>query len=441
MQAQQTTEAQLEAANKKLSQLEAELATSQRQIARLLELIAKQQDRADLQQSSIVRLDRTLMELLTGRTWRTLRSLGELAKKISGSGKVGGAPEVDVASNKASYLAWIQDFERPADELIELKLPSLQNRPLFSIVMPVFNTVPAELSAAIESVLAQSYANWELCIADDASTGAHIRPLLESFAQRDSRIKVTFQAERGGISKTANAAWQIASGDFVAFLDHDDTLAPHALAYLCETLDRSPDADLIYSDEDKLDARGRRFDPFFKPDWSPDLLLSENYICHLLVLRQDLARKVGGFDADCDGSQDYDLILRATERAAKIEHVPKVLYHWRAGAESTASGLSNKQYALDAAQQALKNYCDRSGKQMRVEPHKIAGRWRMRYPIPAGSRVSIIIASGGEDGRAANESHQPLWKNNLLGIRGGGDRQFKGQFDRKAGPRFSFRTR
>ncbi len=396
MHAQQTTEAQLEAANKKLSQLEAELATSQRQIARLLELIAKQQDRADLQQSSIVRLDRTLMEMLTGRTWRTLRSFGELAKKITRSGTVGGAPAVDSGSSKASYLAWIQDFERPADELIELKLPSLQNRPLFSIVMPVFNTVPAELSAAIESVLAQSYGNWELCVADDASTSAHIRPLLESFAQRDSRIKVTFQPERGGISKTANAAWQIASGDFVAFLDHDDTLAPHALAYLCETLDRSPGADLIYSDEDKLDAKGRRFDPFFKPDWSPDLLLSENYICHLLVVRQDLVRNVGGFDADCDGSQDYDLILRATERAAKIEHVPKVLYHWRAGAESTASGLSNKQYALDAAQQALKNYCQRSGKQMRVEPHKIAGRWRMRYAIPAGSRVSIIIASGGK---------------------------------------------
>lgn len=395
MQREETIEAQLERANQRLGQLEAELATSQRQIVRLLELIAKQQDRSDLQQSSISRLDRTLMELLTGRTWRTLRALGEFAKKVVPS-RLATATITEEIDRKASYLAWIQDFERPADELIELKLPSLESRPLFSIVMPVFNTKPDELTAAIESVLTQSYANWELCIADDASTNGEIRPLLEMAARRDARIKVSFRAERGGISKAANAAWQMAAGDFVAFLDHDDTLAPHALAYICEALDRSPDADFIYSDEDKLDQKGRRFDPFFKPDWSPDLLLSENYICHLLVLRQDLVRKIGGFHSDCDGSQDYDLILRATEQAAKIEHVPKVLYHWRAGAESTASGLSKKQYAVDAAQRALQQHCERAGKQMRVEPHRIAGRWRMRYGIPAASRVSIIIGSGGK---------------------------------------------
>lgn len=396
MEGQQTTEAQLAAANKKLARLEAELAISQQQIVRLLELIAKQQDRSDLQQSSIARLDRTLMEILTGRTWRTLRSIGELAKKIAPSGSGSRASSVDSRSSKASYLAWIQDFERPADELIELKLPSLQSRPTFSIIMPVFNTASVELTAAIESVLGQSYTNWELCIADDASPNPEIRPLLETFAQRDARIKLTFQNERGGISKAANAAWQMASGDFIAFVDHDDTLAPHALAYVCETLDRSPEADLIYSDEDKLDSKGRRFDPFFKPDWSPDLLLSENYICHLLILRQDLVQKIGGFHSDCDGSQDYDLILRATEHAKKIEHISKVLYHWRAGAESTASGLSNKRYALDAALQALQQHCERSGRQMKVEPHKIVGRWRMRYAISAESRVSIIIASGGK---------------------------------------------
>ncbi len=396
MDRQHNTEAQLEAARKRLSQLEAALATSQQQIVRLLNLIAKQQDRSDLQQSSIARLDRTLMELLTGRTWRALRSVGEFAKKIAPARSGGGASHTNSHGDKASYLAWIQDFERPTDELMELKLPSLENRPLISIVMPVFNTAPAELTAAIESVLAQSYKHWELCIADDASPSPDIRPLLERFAQTDARIKLTFQAERGGISKTANAAWQLTAGRYVAFLDHDDTLAPHALAYVCETLDRSPEADLIYSDEDKLDAKGRRFDPFFKPDWSPDLLLSENYICHLLILRQDLVQKIGSFHSDCDGSQDYDLILRATEHAAQIEHIPKVLYHWRAGAESTASNLSNKQYTLHAAQQALERYCERSGKQMRVEPNQIAGRWRMRYVVPPESRVSIIIASGGK---------------------------------------------
>src|SRR5581483_10071692 len=146
------------------------------------------------------------------------------------------------------------------------------------------------------------------------------RQILERFAQQDSRIRVAFQNERGGISKACNNALQMASGDYVAFLDHDDTLAPHALAYVCETLNRCPDAELIYSDEDKIDRKGKRFDPFFKPDWSPDLLLSENYICHLLVMRQDLIQKIGTFHSDCDGSQDYDLILRAAEHARRIEH-------------------------------------------------------------------------------------------------------------------------
>ncbi len=392
-----TPEAQQDATNKRIFQLEGELAASQKRIIKILELLAKQQSQIDLQQSSIARLDYTLMQILTGRTWRTLRSIGELAKKISPSRpRAGVAQPLAATPGQDPYLIWIQDFERPEDELTALKVNSLKSKPGISIIMPVFNTEPAELTAAIQSVLHQSYANWELCIADDASSKPEIRPLLERFAHEDARIKLTFPSERGGISKTANAAWQMASGDYVAFLDHDDTLAPHALAYVVQTLDRSPEADLIYSDEDKLDAKGKRFDPFFKPDWSPDLLLSENYICHLLVLRQDLVRKIGTFHSDCDGSQDYDLILRATEHARKIEHIPKVLYHWRAGTASTASGLQNKQYALDAAQAALTAHCERSGKQMTVETGSILGRWRMRYAIPPGTGVSIIIASGGK---------------------------------------------
>ena len=152
----------------------------------------------------------------------------------------------------------------------------------------------------------------------------------------------------------------------------------------------------MYSDEDKIDERGSRFDPFFKPDWSPDLVLSENYVCHMLVLRRDLAEKVGGFNPAFDGSQDYDLILRASEQASRIHHIPKVLYHWRAGALSTARGVENKSYATDAAHRALQDYCDRTRSGGRVEQGKIAGRFRVRYPIAAGTRVSIIIAAGGK---------------------------------------------
>jgi GT2 family glycosyltransferase len=187
----------------------------------------------------------------------------------------------------------------------------------------------------------------------------------------------------------------LAAGEYVCFLDHDDTLAPHALAYVCEALNQNPTADLLYSDEDKIDVRDRRFEPFFKPDWSPDLLLSENYLCHLLILRRDLAAKIGAFNPAFDGSQDYDLILRAAEQASHIAHIPKVLYHWRAGAVSTASAIENKHYSLDAIRNALDRHCDRVAGCAGVEPGSIAGRWRIRYPIPEGTRVSIVIAAGG----------------------------------------------
>ena len=273
---------------------------------------------------------------------------------------------------------------------------SLKICPLVSIIMPVFNTDEAELTAAIQSVLDQSYERWELCIADDCSTRPEPRRILEHFASLDGRIKLTFRAEQGGISRACNTAWRMASGEYTAFLDHDDTLAPHALAYVCEALERYPDADLIYSDEDKIDRKGQRYEPFFKPDWSPDLLLSENYICHLLVLKQNLARGIGGFNSDCDGSQDYDLILKATDQAKRILHIPRVLYHWRAGVASTATSITNKQYALDAAQRALQSYCASKNSAVQVQGGVVPGRWRVRYPISGDARVSIIIASGGK---------------------------------------------
>jgi GT2 family glycosyltransferase len=297
--------------------------------------------------------------------------------------------EIDHEKGFASaYDRWIHEFENPDNDLIQLKLKSFAEQPLISIIMPVYNSVLGELTAAIESVLRQSCDRWELCIADDCSDRGEVREILSGFAAQDSRIRVTYRQERGGISRASNTAWETATGDYVCFLDHDDTLAPHALAYVCEALSQNSGADLLYSDEDKIGAQGQRLDPFFKPDWSPDLLRSENYLCHLLVIAQDLTRKTGLLDPAFDGSQDYDLILRATEQARRIVHIPKILYHWRAGAASTASSIDNKQYALDAAKRALE-------RRHRVEPGLVTGRWRVRYPIPEGSRVSIIIASGG----------------------------------------------
>lgn len=297
----------------------------------------------------------------------------------------------------SDYDRWIHQFEKPDEAMLTLRLGMLKVAPSFSILMAVYNTEASELQEAIDSVLAQSYSNWELCIADDGSAKPHVREILDNAQGKDSRIKVVYREKQGGISAACNTAWENARGDYITFLDHDDTLSPHALAHVVQQLDSDRDADLIYSDEDKLNSRGRRVEPFFKPKWSPDLLLSENYLCHLLVLHSDLAKKVGGFRSDCDGSQDYDLVLHATAAAKKIVHIPRVLYHWRAGEASTAATIENKSYAVKAAQRALERFCAEKEPACRVEETAIVGRWRVRYSIPEGTTVSIIIASGGKE--------------------------------------------
>jgi len=508
MDQQGADEAQLEAANQSIRKLQFELEAADRRLAKALDLLQKHESRLSAHDASIARLDRILMEMLTGRVWRTLTATGRLAKRllpvpsrkgpsevVTGQGNsylvcdepklkdrkarsgvitvrgwalaehgvdsvrveipglepVEGRPSISRPDVKRAYpdldqtgragfeirfdsqalpsgrypisvrlvsrgavLAeavtavtidhekgfasdydhWIHEFERSDNELIELKIGSFERCPLISIVMPTYNTNAVELSSAIQSVMDQTYSNWELCIADDCSSAQHVRETLDHFARIDSRTKVTYRTERGGISRASNTAWDLASGDYICFLDHDDTLSPNALAFVCEALNNAPEAGLLYSDEDKIDRHNRRFDPFFKPDWSPDLLRSENYICHLLVLRRDLADRIGKFNPEFDGSQDYDLILRASETADRIEHIPKVLYHWRASENSTAATIDNKQYAIDAARRALQESCARTGDSSSIEPSKI-GRWRARYPVPSGTRVSIIIASGG----------------------------------------------
>jgi GT2 family glycosyltransferase len=314
--------------------------------------------------------------------------------------EVRGFLEIDHEKGFASdYERWIQEFETPQNGLIGIKAKGFAYQPLISILMPVFNTRPAELTAAIESVFDQSYPNWELCMADDASSHPEVRGILESAIHDPrsyNRVKLTCRTERGGISNACNSARALASGEFFCFLDHDDVLSPHALAYVCEAVNLYPQADIFYTDEDKIDEAGRRSHPFFKPDWSPDTLLSLNYICHLFVIRRDLAEAAGELDPACDGGQDYDFILRATAQAAHVEHIPRVLYHWRVSGDSTANTIDTKTFALDAAHRALASHAARVNKSITIHPGHVPGRWRARYPIPAGTKVSIIIASGGK---------------------------------------------
>ncbi len=289
------------------------------------------------------------------------------------------------------YPTWIELFE--TRELLEAqsKASKFQERPLLSIIMPVYNTEARFLHQAIGSIQTQAYPNWELCICNDGSTEPHIQPLLDHYALQDPRIKIKHLSTNSGTIAASNTALSLCSGEFVALVDHDDQLPPHALYYVIKHLDSYPEADLIYTDEDKIDIDGRRYDPFFKPDWSPDLFLSTNYFNHLTVIRTRLIEKIGGFRPGYEGGQDYDLYLRIIERTHHIHHISKILYHWRAAPTSTASGRGNKEVVKKAAQKALTDYLQRQAIDAEVLSGHSPGRWRIKYTLNRHPQVDIII--------------------------------------------------
>lgn len=299
--------------------------------------------------------------------------------------------------NDLMYAEWVRTFDDlGADDRQKIAnhIYILSYRPLISILLPVYNTPEKWLRLAIESVRTQLYTNWELCIADDASTDPAVRPLLEEYRTLDPRIRVTFRAKNGHISAASNSALELATGDFVALLDHDDELTPDALYMIAVELNRYPDADIVYSDEDKIDEDGCRYQPFFKPDWNPDLLFSQNYICHLTAYRRSLVSNVGGFREGLEGSQDYDLCLRcsAVSSAARIRHIRKVLYHWRAIKGSTAVSPSQKSYAENAGITALKDHFARIDPRIEVSRGERSSTYLITYPLPPiPPLVSIII--------------------------------------------------
>lgn len=263
-------------------------------------------------------------------------------------------------------------------------------RPLISILAPVYNVETRWLRAAIESVRGQTYSNWELCLVNDGSTRAGVRELLEEYALGDRRVRVRHLGENRGIVGASNVALEMATGEFVGLLDHDDELAPEALFEVVARLNVMPELDLIYTDEDKLELDGRRVEPFFKPDWSPDLLLSMNYIAHFCVIRRSVVLESGGFREGFDGSQDYDLLLRITERTTRIGHVPRILYHWRKVPGSAAGSSQAKAWACGAARRAVAEAVRRRGREAAVEM-RLPGVYRVRYRIEGAPMVSIVI--------------------------------------------------
>ena len=291
------------------------------------------------------------------------------------------------------YARWIENVEAPSIDAAKMQQESARfvYKPLVSIVMPVYNPKIEHLRKAIASVEAQIYDKWELCICDDASTSADVRSELEAAAVRDQRIRVHFIEQNSGISEASNRAIQFATGEFIGLLDHDDELAPHALHENVSLLQIHPEADLIYSDEDKLDESGSRVDPFFKPDWSPEYMMSCKYVCHFSVFRTELVKSIGGFRRGFEGSQDYDLVLRASERTGAIFHVPQMLYHWRKSSTSTAASAMSKDYATETGQRALQEHLQRRGVAGTALTTTFPNRYRVRPVIEGNPLVSIII--------------------------------------------------
>ena len=314
---------------------------------------------------------------------------------LSGATEGGG---IAPAKDERTYAEWLATFE-PFDvaqlTALQQMMIELPKQPLISIVMPVYNSVPAHLARAIESVQSQLYTNWELCICDDASTEPRVKEVLAGFASRDTRIRLNFQTTNGHISRASNVAIHMARGQYIAFLDHDDELSRHALLRVAQSIALKAEAQVFYSDEDKIDESGKRFDPYFKPDFNLGLLRSHNYMCHFAVYEANFLRQLGGLREGFEGAQDYDLALRAVDSISPehVVHLPYVLYHWRAASGSTAAGHGEKSYAFAAGQRALTDHLARRQLNGVVEEApEASGMYRIYWAPPKTfPLVSIVI--------------------------------------------------
>ena len=297
-----------------------------------------------------------------------------------------------------AYQAWLagQAPLSPAErQAIASHIAAMPARPLISVVMPVHETPAALLRDAIASVRAQLYPHWELCIADDASRAPHIAEILAEAAALDSRIRWVRRETNGHISAATNTALALASGEFVALMDHDDLLAEHALYAMAAEVVAHPDVALVYSDEDKIDAQGRRYGPYFKPDFDPDLLLQQNVISHLGLYRRDLLIAIGGLREGFEGSQDHDLALRFSMAcgAARIRHVPFVLYHWRQAGGPSSFSQAALDRCMEAGRRSIADVLAKAGVAARLERPPLAStHWRVVWPVPRPAPlVSIIV--------------------------------------------------
>ena len=287
--------------------------------------------------------------------------------------------------NLVDYNKWIDTKEE------KTVYEELKYNPLISVLIPVYNIGRVYLSKCIDSILNGHYQNFEICLVDDCSSNKETIDTLEEYAKKDKRIKVKYRKENGHISRATNDALAMATGEFVALVDNDDELTEDALYCVAKALNDDKTIDFIYSDEDKLDYKGNRYYPNFKPDYSPDTLLGLNYICHLAVIRKKIVEEVGGFEVGLEGSQDHDLFLKVVEKTDRIYHIPKILYHWRIVKGSTSETLDNKEYAIEKGRLAVENALKRRNRVGTVTTEKKCLHYIVNYDVKKEPLVSIII--------------------------------------------------
>ena len=291
-------------------------------------------------------------------------------------------------SNKEDYQIWIDNNE--IKYLIEKQRgEKFEYKPKISVVVPMYNTDEKFFKELIESLETQTYSNWELCLADGSPEP---NKKLNKYFEKNDKIKYTFLNENLGISENTNEAINLATGDFIGFLDHDDILAQNALYEVVREINENPETDFIYSDEDKIDENYERFEPYFKPEFSPETLECNNYITHFVVVKKELIDAVGKLNPEFNGAQDFDFVLRCTEKAKRVAHISKILYHWRVHLGSTALAVDSKPYAFEAGVRAAQAHIERVNKPGKVEDSKeVPGIYKIKFDLLDDYKVSILI--------------------------------------------------
>ena len=295
------------------------------------------------------------------------------------------------------YGPWYRAYI-PTEETLETqRKQKFDYSPLISIAVPAYQTPVEFLRQMIESLIVQTYSNWELCIVNASPDNEEMQKVLAEYSAGDSRVRFCNLKENLGIAENTNRAFAMTKGEFVGLLDHDDLLAPNALYEIVKILQDHPQADALYTDEDKVTTElDEHFQPHLKPDFNLDLLRSNNYICHFFVVRKSIVEKAGGFRKEFDGAQDYDFIFRCTENAGEVLHVPEILYHWRTHKASTADNPASKMYAFEAGKRAIEAHLERTGTEGEVSHTQDLGFYRVKYPVQGKPLVSVIIPNKDE---------------------------------------------